>query len=1029
MSSSHFHGLREALPRFLCSLPSRASAAVLQAATRRGLLILAGVLVCVYALAVLVYVQALSDLGIRSAFGPFVKGLPRRFEATSGGMKVEPGDRVVEIGAKTISTWPDLLAAPQYVVKELARPGPWPPWAKRAKVEDAVQVLVRFQREVPGQPPLTFQGWCVLERLPLEELSPAVLWFFVKVMLFLVGALVLWKRPTDRAAVQFFVLCVVTVGAYMGGYHWVYIANQPLFLLVFMVCSVLVPAVSLHFYLLFPRPKRFLQRRPRWTLAALYGPPLIFLTVLIVLYFRARWLFQGDASAPAVSAALDALRVTICLYLGVAALWYLASVVALVHSYRATTDLTERNQVKWILVGAAVALVPIGYSLYLAVLDPERFGRGDATWPMFAASLCLTLAFAVSITRYRLMELDKIISSGLGYFLISFVAGVFYFALVFIGAMVLSNQVIAGPSLSQALTVSSTALILMLVLDLARSRLRKALDQRLNREKHQLDRTLRRMGRAIEQLVDPPTLAQRLLQASAELLGVPRGAVYLRQGSPPLYRLAGSLGPVPPLTDLPPGSPLVEALQKGGSVIGRSRAGAPATPAQRQVLFLGGEVALGLAHESRLLALLVLGPKERSPYQPEDLDLLAGFAQVTVPALESAEGHRTIERLNRDLQTKVEKISEQQRRILALQSMLRQRDAEERGRAEVGQEPAPAAPPASPKTLAAPGGIVGCSPEVRELLRQVGKVAATDTVVLIRGESGTGKELLARAIHETSPRAAKPYVKVHCAALSANLLESELFGHVKGAFTTAHRDKVGRFELANGGTLLLDEIGDISLEVQTKLLRVLQEMTIERVGSSDPVKVDVRILAATHQDLQTLIAQGRFREDLYYRLNVFAITVPPLRARVEDIAELAMHFLRQSAQRCHKEVTTIDDDALAILKGHSWPGNIRQLENIIERAVVITESPAITVRELPPELVHAVYEHGTAAADDWHEANGPRSAAPAGVPTEKGARERRNRDRLVLALTAAGGNKAEAARALGMARSTLLSRLKKYGLS
>src|SRR5206468_4895292 len=168
--------------------------------------------------------------------------------------------------------------------------------------------------------------------------------------------------------------------------------------------------------------------------------------------------------------------------------------------------------------------------------------------------------------------------------------------------------------------------------------------------------------------------------------------------------------------------------------------------------------------------------------------------------------------------------------------------------------------------------------------------SASQSAVLIRGESGTGKELLARGLHESSPRAAKPFVKVHCAALSAGLLESELFGHVKGAFTGAHRDKAGRFEVANTGTLFLDEIGDINLEVQTKLLRVLEEMTFERVGSSEPVRVDVRIIAATHQDLEQLIRLGRFREDLYYRLNVISITVPALREHIEDVPELATHF-------------------------------------------------------------------------------------------------------------------------------------------
>jgi transcriptional regulator with GAF, ATPase, and Fis domain len=322
-------------------------------------------------------------------------------------------------------------------------------------------------------------------------------------------------------------------------------------------------------------------------------------------------------------------------------------------------------------------------------------------------------------------------------------------------------------------------------------------------------------------------------------------------------------------------------------------------------------------------------------------------------------------------------------------------------------------------------GFVGSGPQVRQLLELVRKVAASESAVLLRGESGTGKELLARALHENSPRAGKAFVKVHCAALSPSLLESELFGHVKGAFTNAIRDKVGRFEAAHGGTLFLDEIGDVSLDVQVKLLRVLQEKTFERVGSSEPVKVDVRVVAATHQDLEQLIRAGRFRDDLYYRLNVLPIRVPPLRERAEDVAELALHFLRLYARRTGKAVSGIDDDALALLKGHPWPGNIRQLENVLERAVVIADGPVITPGELPPDLQAA--ETVTNGSGGNH---GIRLDLPGGSPldfrTEVGRSER---EYLVRALAAAGGNKAEAARALGIARSTLLSRLKRHGLS
>jgi transcriptional regulator with GAF, ATPase, and Fis domain len=442
-----------------------------------------------------------------------------------------------------------------------------------------------------------------------------------------------------------------------------------------------------------------------------------------------------------------------------------------------------------------------------------------------------------------------------------------------------------------------------------------------------------------------------------------------------------------------------------------------------------------------LLGILILGPKFVGGYSAEDCQLLSAFAQLTVLALVSAEGRRSIEALNRELQGKVDKIAEQQRRILSLQSELGAKSAERRarsaaiidglpnepGQSEISSEAAPSTGENGHTTTRTPAtdGLVGSGPQVRQVLDLVRKVATSESAVLLRGESGTGKELLAKALHDISPRATKPFVKVHCAALSPTLLESELFGHVKGAFTDAFRNRIGRFETAQGGTLFLDEIGDVSLDVQVKLLRVLQEKTFERVGSSEPVKVDVRIVAATHQDLERLIRDGRFRDDLFYRLNVLPIRVPPLRERVEDVPELAAHFLRLHSRRAGKAAATIDDDALALLKAYSWPGNIRQLENVIERAVVIADGDTITPADLPAEL-HEV--NGTGIL----ETNGGRHApAKTFVSTADFRAEsvRSEREQLVRALAAAGGNKAVAARSLGLARSTLLSRLKRLGLS
>ena len=239
--------------------------------------------------------------------------------------------------------------------------------------------------------------------------------------------------------------------------------------------------------------------------------------------------------------------------------------------------------------------------------------------------------------------------------------------------------------------------------------------------------------------------------------------------------------------------------------------------------------------------------------------------------------------------------------------------------------------------------IIGASPALQQALRQVDLVAVASTTVLVNGETGTGKELIARAIHERSPRRERPLVKLNCSAISAGLVESELFGHLKGAFTGAAERRIGRFELADGGTLFLDEVSELPLDTQTKLLRVLQEGEFEPVGSSKTVKIDVRVIAASNRDLQQDVASGRFRADLYYRLNVFPIHVPPLRARAEDIPALAQFFLERFARKLRKPLRHIDPQTLAMLQAHTWPGNIRDLQNTIERAAIVSQGEALRV--------------------------------------------------------------------------------------
>jgi len=249
--------------------------------------------------------------------------------------------------------------------------------------------------------------------------------------------------------------------------------------------------------------------------------------------------------------------------------------------------------------------------------------------------------------------------------------------------------------------------------------------------------------------------------------------------------------------------------------------------------------------------------------------------------------------------------------------------------------------------------IVGNAAPMQEVFKTVAQIASSRASVLITGESGTGKELIAAAIHERSPRAGGPFVKLHCAALAETLLESELFGHERGSFTGAAGRRDGRFQQANHGTLFLDEIGDISPAVQVKLLRFLQEKEFERVGGNETITVDVRVIAATNRDLKQLVADGKFREDLYYRLNVITVEMPALRSRSSDVPLLAGHFLRKYAEENGKKIDAFADDALERLVAYNWPGNVRELENVVERAVVLAQGSRVTAAELPPNVVPA----------------------------------------------------------------------------
>lgn len=327
--------------------------------------------------------------------------------------------------------------------------------------------------------------------------------------------------------------------------------------------------------------------------------------------------------------------------------------------------------------------------------------------------------------------------------------------------------------------------------------------------------------------------------------------------------------------------------------------------------------------------------------------------------------------------------------------------------------------------------IFGQSKSMQEVYKMIGRVASTDATVLIRGESGTGKELVARAIYQHSLRSERPFVVINCVAIPETLLESELFGYEKGAFTGAGTRKIGKIEQANRGTVFLDEIGDMPFSIQAKILRLLQEKSIERLGGRAPIPVDVRVIAATNRDLETALAEGRFREDLYYRLKVVTIALPPLRKRSGDIALLAGHFLKKFAQDMNMESPGIADEAKAILDNYSWPGNVRELANTIQKALIFSRGGPITGEEVSQAIRG---ENAAQDASHYREDESVREWVTRALSAGGGDRifvdmvDRFSEILITEALTFTAGNRSQAARILGLSRPTLLAKIEKYGI-
>ncbi len=883
---------------------------------------------------------------------------------------------------------------------------------------------VRIWYRPADNPRVLKSAWVPLRRQSLSMLVLPVLWFASQLMILVTCGVAYWNQPNDRTLRVFLLLCCAALVAYIGGSRWWLISGTSSLTIPFIFAATLLPAALLHFLLLYPRPHRWMERFPQFVLAAIYSIPMVFCALFIGLTWIG-WKFtsEGKSGIALSEAFLDiqsavgnwcAARINtlVLVYISLAAVLFITGLTVLILQARQKRTIHERAQYRWMIWAGATSMVFLSISLILTFRDPLGLPMGKIRWPMFLAGFAFIPAYALGIVRDRLIIVEQTLGRGVRYYLINAVSLLaFSVAVVTASLVAIQQETVFGDPIVLAIMMTLT----VIVLGWMRDRLQRTIDRRFFRDKYPLDRAMQRMNRAVARLGDRKLLGDQMLSSCCDVLGVERAAIYIKQPEGSQLQLLSSVGSPRFLKQFDATDEFLESLRMGISV---QRIRSSDTAAQKLIRLLDVVLVQPLELEGEIDAIVVLGRKVNgAAFTAEDVTFLTALGRVSGVSLHFAKLHEDFGRLNVDLKEKADRIDSQAQEIALLERQLALRAEEQLVRDE-GEFAA--------------GHIVARSQAMIQVLDTVRKVAPSQSSVLVRGESGTGKELLARAIHQNSPRAEGPFVTVHCAALSATLLESELFGHVKGAFTDARQDKPGRFAVADGGTLFLDEIGDVPLDMQVKLLRVIQERTFEPVGSNQTIQVDVRVIAATHRPLEKLIAEGKFREDLYYRLNVITITLPPLRERLDDLLPLAMHFLDQAARKAGKAVTHFEDRALQTLLDYQWPGNIRELENTIERAVVLAESDRLRYDDLPLAVRR---QSETSLVVNRLPISLKSPSLPRLVATSEESAtwtqsaDDQERVELMSALERCQGNKAEAARLLGMPRSTYYSKLKKLGLA
>ncbi len=827
-------------------------------------------------------------------------------------------------------------------------------------------------------------------------LMPSLAFTLGSFLVVLVLCIVLWVARRGEPGVNWFIVVILNIYIVLYGFTHLkgILGSAPLFI-VYLFFDLFTLPLLLHAFLKFPEPVPLLKRF-RILPVVLYLPQ-IFITLgsgvgYLSLYAepslanQERMLLLGKWVIP----------VMFLVYL-------LASLVVILVRY-VTAPSALRKQIQWIMYGGVLAgMLTIGFSI-------NRWNTTSAAWllesseyllPIYAI-LALTIAF--SFMEFRLIDVDRIVHRSLVYAVLSGVIIVVYFALA--GGLGLLLTLVFK-STSNMVTVLATILSVALFFPL-RKAVQANVDRLFFRHHTVYQEILQQAAGEYSTMLDLDRLSRMLLDMLVTKLSR-KHSMLLLAGTDRRLEVVHAAGR---LTETPTGLPTVDSftLRKmrahaSGETVAVARLLSDIQPPRLGREFtaifetLDASIVVFLVVRDRVLGLLVLGSKvDDSMVSRDEIVTLEALGRQLSVVLRNAAAYSEIEKLSHDLATQQREIMELNKRVEAENVYLRE---------ELQQ-------------VARHGDIVGESEAITAVLRKVSRVARSDATALIRGESGTGKELIARAIHTESDRADRPLVTINCAAIPETLLESEMFGHVKGAFTGAVSRQRGRFVLADGGTLFFDEVGDMPHALQAKLLRALQEGEVLPVGAEKPIRVDVRVIAATHRDLEQRVTDGLFREDLFYRLNVVPLELPPLRERAEDIPSLAEHFMSLFAARTGKEITGISKRGLDRLLAYPWPGNVRELANVIERAVVLSGGAVLDAEVTLPSVTA-----GATPLSPASDAQPRVDPEPVAFHDAVNANKRRI---LEEAIARNDGNRAAAARELGLQRTYLYRLAKQLGI-